>query len=245
VRLAAVALAFTLSAGALLAQPRSIQTGFLDRSVTVGGVMHRYGVYVPSDFTPDNTWPVLADLHGNGAQGDDGIRQTAHFLGEEIRLKRSRFPLIVVFPQAARGGSWTSPGMPEMVMAEIDAASAEFRGDQTRTYLTGFSMGADGVYAIGARWPGRFAALVAIAGVQALDRTDPLRGLRGMPMRVFQGAQDKSVPVERARQLVAALKTLGVAVDYTEYPDATHGPTAERAYADQSLLDWLLAQRRK
>ena len=244
-RLAAVAGVVTLAAAGLVAQPRSIQTGFLDRSVTVGGVAYRYSVYVPSDFTPDKTWPVLADLHGNGAQGDDGIRQTAHFLGEEIRLKRSRFPLVIVFPQAARGGSWTSSGMPEMVMAEIDAASAEFRGDGKRTYLTGFSMGGAGVYAIGARWPDRFAALVAIAGVHALDRTDALRGLRGMPMKVFQGAQDTSVPVEPTRQLVAALKTLGAAVDYTEYSDATHGPTAERAYADQSLLDWLLAQHKK
>src|SRR5438046_747491 len=55
-----------------------IQTGFLDRSVAVGGSTYRFAVYVPSDYTADRAWPVLIDLHGNGAQGDDGIRQTAH-----------------------------------------------------------------------------------------------------------------------------------------------------------------------
>jgi predicted peptidase len=129
-------------------------------------------------------------------------------------------------------------------MAEIESASTEFHGDRTRTYLSGFSMGADGVYTVAGRWPDRFAALIAISGVGPVDDADLLRRLRGLPLKVFQGAEDERVPVEGARQLVAALKKAGVAVDYTEYPDVRHGPTAERTYANVSLLEWLLAQHR-
>ena len=234
-RFIAVAVLAVIAAG----QSHQVETGFLDRSVTVAGVTYRFSVYVPSDYTPDKAWPILADLHGNGAQGDDGIRQTAHFLAEEIRLKRSRFPLIVVFPQAARGGTWASAGMQEMVMAEIDMASAEFHGDRKRTYLSGFSMGGNGVYSVAARWPERFAALIAISGAGPVD---DVQRLRRVPLRIFHGAEDERVPVQAARRLVADLRKVGAAVEYTEYPDTRHGPTAERTYADAALLDWLLAQ---
>ena len=54
----------------------SADTGFLDRSVTIGGAIHRYQVFVPADYSRARTWPVLVDLHGNGAQGSDGLIQT-------------------------------------------------------------------------------------------------------------------------------------------------------------------------
>jgi predicted peptidase len=155
---------FVLVPAIALAQARHVETGFLDRTVVLAGAAHRFSVYVPPNFSVNTSWPVLVDLHGNGAQGDDGIRQTAHFLGEEIRLERGRFPLIIVFPRAARGTTWRTPEMQAMVMREIDQATAEFHGDRARTYLSGFSMGATGVYAIAARWPERFAALIAIGG---------------------------------------------------------------------------------
>ena len=241
---AAVALlAFVLSA-ITPAQSSRVQTGFLDRTVVVSGTSYRYTVYVPWDYTPDRAWPVLVDLHGNGAQGDDGIRQTAHFLGEEIRLARARFPLIVVFPQAARGTTWQTPQMQDMVMGAIDQASAEFHGDPARTYLSGFSMGGAGVYAIAARWPERFAALIAIGGPVPTDSGEVVRRLRHVPLRMFHGADDERVPVDGARRLAAELGKVGAPAEYTEYANTRHGPSAERTYAARSVFEWLLAQHK-
>lgn len=223
----------------------AFDTGFLDRSVTHAGLTYRFQVYVPAEYTPARAWPVLVDLHGNGAQGDDGIRQTAHFLAEEIRLKRSRFPLIVIFPQAARGTTWRSPAMAKMVIAELGQTAAEFHADDTRLYLSGFSMGADGVYEIAAEWPERFAALIAISGHGPDDDADLVRQVRGIPLKIFHGARDERVDVDRARRLAADLKKAQAPVEYTEFPDARHGPTAERVYADPAVIDWLLSQRRR
>lgn len=225
-------------------QSRQINTGFLDRSVILSGVTYRFQVYAPSDYKPDRSWPVLVDLHGNGAQGVAGIRQTAHFLPEEIRLKRSRFPLVVVFPQAAQNTTWESPSMQDMVGAEIDNVSSEFHADPDRLYLSGFSMGGAGVYAIAARWPQRFAALVAISGYVVTDRAQVLERLRRIPSKIFHGASDESVPVDTARQWGADLKKANAPAEYIEYPDTRHGPTAEKTYADASVIEWLLSQRR-
>jgi predicted peptidase len=226
------------------AQSPHIDTGFLDRTVEVAGVTYRYQVYVPNDYSADKQWPLLVDLHGNGAQGNDGIRQTAHFLGEEIRLKRTRFPMLIVFPQAAPETTWSTAAMQDMVNAEMDSALREFRGDPGRVYLSGFSMGGAGVYDIAARWPERFAALVAISGFVPQDDNALVQRLRLIPLRIVHGANDERVPVDGARRFAADLKNAGASVQYSEYPDTRHGPTAEKAYADHMVIDWLLSQRR-
>ena len=157
--------------------------------------------------------------------------------------------------------------MQDMAIAQLDATGREFNIDPSRVYLSGFSLGAYGVYRFAYRWPDRFAGLVAIAGaaptiptyppdVQELDRRanmfvgapDPPKAvaerIKHLPIWIFHGVLDKTPPVERARQVVSALKALGTNVRYTEYADADHVESARRAYADPEMIKWLLAQRR-
>jgi hypothetical protein len=128
-----------LTIGLLLAQgPTFADTGFLDRSVTVGNKTYRYQVYVPADHSAKKTWPAVVFLHGNGAQGLDGLLPTARGMADYIRLNRSRFPSLAVFPQAETGKRWLDGDMEELVIAELDRTMAEFNGDPSRVYLTGF-----------------------------------------------------------------------------------------------------------
>jgi predicted peptidase len=244
-------------------------TGFLDRTVTIGTVTYRYQVYVPAEHTREKLWPVIVDLHGNGGQGVDALLPTRRGLADQIRANRSRFPVVVVFPQAEVGKRWLNGDMEELVVAELDQTVSEFGGDPARLYLTGFSMGATGAYRIAYRWPTRFAALAVIAGrvdtsdaktysdrEKEADRTanlfvtaaDPFAALaakiKDMPIRVFHGDADETVPVEQSRRFVPALKAAGANVQYHEYPGATHVGAAEKAYAEADLISWLLAQHR-
>jgi predicted peptidase len=253
----------------LLRTPALADTGFLDRTLEMGTVSYRYQVYVPADHTRQKSWPVIVDLHGNGSQGSDGLLPTLRGLADQIRLDRSRFPLIALFPQAAVGKRWFDADMEELVIAELDRTMKEFGGDPARVYLTGFSMGATGAYRIAYRWPARFAALVAIAGRvdtsdaktysdrdKQADRTanpfvsmaDPFAALAAkishLPIRLFHGDRDESVPVEQSRRLVPALKSARAAVRYDEYAGADHVGAAQKAYADEGLYTWLLAQHR-
>lgn len=70
------------------------------------------------------------------------------------------------------------------------------------------------------------------------------RRIQGIPVWVFHGDADKTVPVEESRRLVAALKIVGADVHYTEYPGVDHGETPRRAWRETMLTDWLFAQRR-
>src|SRR2546422_2350695 len=82
------------------------QTGFLDRSITVGNRAYHYQVYVPADYASQPSWPAILFLHGAGERGDDGLLQTNVGLGAAIRQNASRYPAIVVFPQVPRDSQW-------------------------------------------------------------------------------------------------------------------------------------------
>ena len=238
------------------ATARAPATGFLDRSIDVAGRTYLYQVFVPRDWTPRRSWPVILFLHGAGERGSDGLRQTEVGFGAAIRFGRERFPAIVVMPQVPEERAWTEPPMPQLALGALDAATREFNGDRRRTYLTGLSMGGTGVWSLAAENPKRFAALVPICGrvmstgvgarspaassFQAMaERIGP-----AMPVWIFHGRDDDVVPVDESRQMYAALKALGSGVRYTEYEGVGHGAW-DPAYAEPELMPWLLAQSLK
>src|SRR6267378_5538924 len=202
-----------------------VQTGFLDRRVTISGSDYRYQVFVPADFSKKKAWPVVLFLHGAGERGDDGVLQTDVGIGHAIRLKTSRFPFIVVMPQCLEKKVWGEPDMQAQALAALDASIKEFHGDRNRVYLTGLSMGGFATWDIAARNPGRFAALVPICSgirpqkewpqlrVTLVDDpkfTDPYgeiaRLIGNTPVWIFHGDADPAVPVGESRQMAEALK---------------------------------------
>jgi poly(3-hydroxybutyrate) depolymerase len=72
------------------AAPR-IETGFLDRQITLDSVTYRYQVYVPIDYVRGKPCPVILFLHGLAEAGEDGLLQTQVGLGPAIRQTRERF----------------------------------------------------------------------------------------------------------------------------------------------------------
>jgi predicted peptidase len=238
------------------------ETGFLDRVLTVGDTEYRYQVYVPRQYEPGHTWPVVLFLHGAGERGTDGLAQTDVGLGSAIRRHVDRFPCVVVFPQCRAGQVWAGE-MEEQALAALDATMEEFHGDESRVYLTGISMGGYGSWAIAGRNPGRFAALVVVCGGVRPPRADRLppgtvvlpleqrgpdayteaaRLIGSTPVWVFHGAEDPIIPVSESTRMVEALEAAGGNVRYTEYPAVGHASWTP-AYADPALPGWLLSRR--
>src|SRR5258708_27315142 len=146
-----------------------VQTGFLDRTVSVSGTEYRYQVFVPANFTQKKTWPVVLFLHGSGERGDDGLIQTDVGIGHAIRLSNSRLPFIVVMPQCRKEKIWGDSAMQAQALAALDATIKEFHGDRNRVYLTGLSMGGYGTWEIAATHPGRFRSEEHTSELQSPD----------------------------------------------------------------------------
>jgi predicted peptidase len=89
--------------------------------------------------------------------------------------------------------------------------------------------------------PDMFAAAAIICGG---GRPEKVAKFKNVPMWVFHGADDKTVPVERSREMVEALKAAGGAPKYTEYPGVGHNSWAA-TYSNPELYRWLFAQKKK
>jgi predicted peptidase len=145
----------------------------------------------------------------------------------------------------------------------VDKAIAEFSGDPTRIYLTGWSAGGKGSWNLASRYPDRFTAVVAVCGFISEFRgktshvlypalappaePDPFaviaKRVAHVPIWIFHGDADPTVPVEESRRMFAALQAVGANVQYTELPGVSHdawNPAFDRA----DLFEWLLKQRR-
>ena len=232
--------------------------GFVMRTVRDGGVDYRYQVFVPRAYDAERRLPVILFLHGSHAMGSDGQQQTLAGLGETVRARRDSFPAIVVFPQAPKLEHGVGRAIfARIAMRALDDATREFHGDSARTYLTGYSFGAKLGYELLAENPRRFAAYVPVSGeVCVVCLTDRTTGTNAdsvfraviqragpVPMWLFHGRRDGSIPVASARRIVRIRQEMGAPVKYTELRDGTHDIWHE-AYETPGLFAWLLEQHR-
>jgi predicted peptidase len=248
---------------ALPASARKHETGFLDRSISVGDATFRYQVFVPQNFESQKKWPVILFLHGVGERGNDGLKQTDIGIAHAIRKDASRFPFIVVIPQCRGDKRWIDPVMQAQALATLEHSIKEFHGDRQHIYLTGLSMGGYGTWEMAAQHPGKFAAYVPICGgifgppkvpeARVSLASDPgvsdpyaetARRIGSTPVWVFHGDVDDTVPVEESRKMVAALRSANANARYTEYPGVSHN-SWDKAYAEPELVPWMLAQTLK
>jgi predicted peptidase len=222
-------------------------TGFLYKTLTLDNETYAYCVYVPPDYTPERAWPVVLFLHGSGERGTDGLLQTDVGIGHALRRNWRQIPAIVVLPQCRPEQTWVGP-MGRMALRCVEETSHEYHLDPQRLYLTGLSLGGQGAWYIAASLPDRFAAVLVICGFTELGQSTGEAAklaprLTNVPIWVFHGEQDTSVPVTKAREIVEAIRKAGGHVDFTEYKDGTHF-IWDRVYDNRETWRWLFEQKR-
>jgi predicted peptidase len=235
------------AAQVVASQPATV-TGFLNKWITIDGETYAYCVYLPPDYTPDHPWPVILFLHGAGERGSDGLLQSEVGIGSAIRRHVSWFRAIVVMPQCRVGQPWVGK-MNEMALRCVEQTAREYPLDPQRVYVTGLSLGGQGAWHLAAQYPRQFAAAMPICGFAGSPRGESKDSaaqvaarVKDMPIWCFHGVRDEAVPVEKSREIIAALEAAGAAPKYTEVPDGTHN-VWDRAYGDPELWKWLFAQK--
>jgi predicted peptidase len=216
-------------------------TGFIDRTFkNADGKESKYVLYVPASYKGDKAYPVILFLHGSVESGNDGKKQVTVGLGKAIADQKD-FPFLVVFPQSEKRNWDANSEDGKRAVAILDEVCKEYKTDPNRIYLTGLSMGGFGTWSQAAKNPQRWAAIVPICG-----GGDPKTAttIKDLPCWCFHGAADKTVNVDRSRQMIEALKAAGGKPIYTEYPNVDHN-SWDMAYANKELYEWLLKQQRK
>lgn len=207
----------------------------ITKTVTAG-----YALYLPDGYDPKakKRWPMVLFLHGMGDRGPDLSKLTESQWSPLAHAKQTKgFPFIVAAPQCPGGDSrWTS----DIPIALLDELLHKYRIDPDRVYLTGVSMGGAGSWRLALDYPNRFAALAVVSGSGYPDEAEKVAHT---PIRVYHGGVDKVVPIQKAQDMVDAVKSKGSkTVEMIVYPDMGH-EAWEKVYADPALYDWFLTNK--
>ncbi len=193
-----------------------------------------YLLYLPRGCGRDDTrWPLILFLHGGLGRGDDLARVMWYPIPAHLAEDDS-FPFIVVTPQCPEGRMWTDP---EALGALLDEVIARYPVDPDRVYLVGYSMGGHGAWFTAYTCPERFAAMAVMSG-----QGNPwfASRLAQVPVWIFHGARDGTIPVSESRRMADALWQEGGEVRLTIRPEQVHRPPTWAEH--EELFAWFLTR---
>ena len=180
-------------------------------------------------------------LHGLGADGNDFVSIVQELELGEVGPVRFVFPHAPVIPVTINGGyrmrAWYDILGTETQLREDEAGLRQSQASieallerekargipADRIVLAGFSQGCAMALLTGLRHRERLAGIVGLSGYLPLAQTTEAErsdANRLTPVFLAHGRQDSMIVIDRARASLDALRTLGVQVEWHEYPMA-------------------------
>lgn len=224
-----------------------------------------YRLFVPENYDPNKSYPLVLFLHGGGERGDDNEKQllandgAVIWAAPENQKKQQAF---VLAPQARNeydGGFTVTRNSDNIVdlsrvfefSRDLETANEilqhvmdEYNIDRNRIYSTGLSQGGYGTFNLNVRYPDLFAAMVPIAGGGDPDK---VHVLKDKPIWAFHAEDDPVIPVEHTRNAINSIREAGGNPLYTEYSSELRYGHASwvPAYNNQQMIDWMFQQVKK
>ena len=199
-----------------------------------------YYLYFPEDYESESTknFPLLLFLHGGGESGDTltAIKKNGP---PKLIVSGKQFPFLILAPQNPNKNKWWNT---RAVNQLLDSIVAENRVDNKRIYLTGLSRGGGAAWEMAVQYPNKFAAMAVVCGMTPVPYASWID--KNMPIWVFHGEEDESIPISESETMVARLKEMGYDVQFTRYPGVGHDSWVN-AYNTEELYDWFIEQERK
>ena len=198
-----------------------------------------YLLYIPEEYTETHEeWPLILFLHGY-VEGIDLSMLETWGIPKLIAENSLEIPFVVLSPKCPENGWWSTKMEIESLDVLLNEIVSKYRIDINRIYVTGYSMGGMGTWALAAMYPDRFAAIAPICGYGDPKNAEKIAHL---PIWVFHGAKDPALPVKVSEAMVDALKEAGSQVKFTVYPDADHDAWT-LTYENPELYEWFLKHK--
>ena len=203
---------------------------------------HNFGyvVNLPENYDETKTYPLVFFLHGAGERGENLDSVATHGYMRYVREQGKQYPFLFVAPQCPDPQYWGC--YTESLLAFIDYICDTYPVDRDRVILTGLSMGGTGTWMLAMADPDRFSCIVPICGTGIVWNA---KHLAKLPIRIYHGDDDYIVPFEESVSMLRELTRAGAADVKLNICYGVGHNAWEVAYTDDSLIDWMLAQKRK
>lgn len=186
----------------------------------------------------EKLFPLLLFLHGGGESGDSLVKVRRNGPPKLI-ARGKKFPFLILAPQNPHKKMWWDT---RAVKQLLDTVVANNKVDPSRIYLTGLSRGGGAAWEMAVQYPETFAALAVVCGMTPVPYASWID--KKMPIWVFHGIKDESIPISESDEMVKKLREMGYDVRFTRYKNVGHDSWIQ-AYDTETLYDWFVAQRRR
>jgi predicted peptidase len=210
--------------------PQDVQVGFKDLN-------KQALLYHPIE-KPEGKTPLIILLHGAGGTKKQDISSFKRNRDVKWVLKPANSKRVakILVPQSR--GLWDPDSLNKM-LDHILSTNSDI--DKDRVYCIGYSMGGKGTWEWAMSSPKRFAAIIPVAFIADLSK---LEDMVDLSIWAMVGTRDRR-RAQGILEMEKALKELGsTVVRTTIFKGANHASTPGKAWAQEGLLDWLLAQSR-
>ncbi|MGG0413758.1 chitobiase/beta-hexosaminidase C-terminal domain-containing protein [Peribacillus simplex] len=221
-----------------------------------------YRLYVPENYDPNTSYPLVLFLHGGGERGNDNEKHLMANDGAVIWAapeNQAKHPSFILAPQSRNvpdGGFTITRDVNNIVNLSrvfevsedlkmayevLQHVRGEYNIDPNRLYSTGVSQGGFGTFNMNMEHPDTFAAMVPIAG-----GADPAKAhlIKHVPIWAFHAKDDSVIPVSYSRNIIDAIESDGGEPIYTEYKSEMNYDHASwiPAYENEKMIEWVFQQ---
>jgi predicted peptidase len=226
------------------AEPRKpgIQVGLTFVAPTDSTQKLNYLLFFPQGYgiDPNQKWPLMIFLHGGGQCGDNLELLKEHGPPKLVEKRPDDFPFLIASPQSPISeiphvDRWEA----HILSNFLTHLERKFAVDTDRVYLTGLSNGGFGTLRWAAREPQRFAAIVPVCGGGWPHYG---RQLKDVPIWLFHGEKDPTVPLRYSQEMADAIRERGGNPKLTIYEDVGHDSWTA-TYNNPEVYKWMLSHK--
>lgn len=171
------------------------------KAIMINGMKRSYYVFLPPNYNPQKSYPVLFVFHG-------GLRNASNILEVTgFRNYQKEYNFILIAPNGLGrfnqetfltwdAGScsgyahYLHANETLFIKSILEEVSDSYSIDEKKIYLTGMSNGAMLCYKLVRTLPGRFAGIAAVSGAMNHEQTPPAKPI---PVIIFHGTADKRI----------------------------------------------------
>lgn len=192
----------------------------------------RYTLLIPTGYNAGQPAPLILSLHYGGI--------VVPYYGSrllEVLVSPALEDLgaIIVAPEAVAQG-WDNAESEKQVLDLIREIKANYAIDESKTLVTGFSLGGRGAWYLAARHPDVFRAAIPISASPEEDATEVNWQV---PLLVIHSVADEVVAFEPVETTVRALKEVDVQIEMIVVQDVTHYQVELFVEPLRAALPWI------
>src|SRR5262245_31478971 len=208
--------------------PPTVDTRVIERA---GEAPVYYSIFVPDDYKPSKSVPLVLALHFGGDPEGAGRAVLEILVAQAFQ----DLGAVIVAPDS-KGGSWTSAANERAIDVLMEETMKTYNIDKKKIAITGFSVGAKGEWQYGMKYQDGFSAVIPVSGRPPATTA----GWR-LPVLAIHSIDDTVQPIRPTQLYIAELKKNGARAELIELSGIAHHQTYRFVDGLRRAVPWLKA----